>query len=104
MKLNENQRTLLQLVLQSIEENMYDGEENVFIEDIFKDEIITEIKKTFRVGSVGTFERSGREKVSNIQYIVSVLKKCGYRVRFVKEEYVNGEDLSVLRLERKPEQ
>ena len=102
MNLNEKQRTLLQLILETIGESKYEGMENQFLDCMnFSDELTSEVKNNFRVGSVGTFDRSSGMKVRNIQYIVSVLKKCGYRVRFQNETYVDGEYVNVLRLERK---
>lgn len=47
---------------------------------IFNDKIILEIKNNFKVGNVGGFDYDIKRE--NIQYIISVLKKANYKIKY----------------------
>jgi len=53
---------------------------NYHIDLVFDDNIIIEIKNNFKVGNVGSDDYN--TKPNNIQYIITVLKKANYKIKY----------------------
>jgi hypothetical protein len=88
MKLNKKQQIIINDIINYCKSNHNKDKEKYFDKYIcifndnlvFDDNIIIEIKNNFKVGNVGSYDYD--TKPNNIQYIISVLKKANYKIKY----------------------
>ena len=91
MKLNSKQQIIIDSIISYCKENhttnnMYQYKYYYSIcaidkDLLFDDNIIHEIKSNFKVGNVEN-RIINNEKIEPIRYIISVLKKAGYKIKY----------------------
>jgi hypothetical protein len=88
MKFNNKQQNIINDIINYCKSNHNKDKEKYFTKYIcifddnllFDDNIILEIKNNFKVGNVGSYGYD--TKPNNIQYIISVLKKANYKIKY----------------------
>jgi hypothetical protein len=101
MKLTSDQNQVLASIVSVIHDNRYDDTEGSFVDTIFTDDLVSAIKHHFKTGNVGAFERYSGMKPSNVQYVISVLKKCGYKVKYESKVWVDDDYHAVYTIEKR---